>query len=62
MALVLDFGSLGKKALAAFGAAAADDIGPVLGRHACTESELALAAALGWLISPLAHDIERCFL
>ena len=47
---------------AAFGAAAADDIGPVLGRHACTESELALAAALGWLISPLAHDIERCFL
>jgi hypothetical protein len=62
MALVLDFGSLGKQALAAFGAAAANDVCPVLGSHACTKSELTLAATLGWLISPLAHDVERCFL
>ena len=62
VALVLDFGSLGKQALAAFSAAAADDVRSVLGGHACTESELTLAATLGWLISPLAHDVERCFL
>jgi len=59
MALILDFGSLGKKALAAFGTAAADDVCSVLGSHARTESELTLAATLGWLISPFAHDVER---
>ena len=62
VALVVHFGALGKEALAAFGATAAKDVLAVLGGHACTESELALAATLGWLISPLAHDVERCFL
>lgn len=56
VALVLDFRSLGKKALATLGAATGENGAAILGCHAGTESELVFAAALGRLIGPLAHN------
>jgi hypothetical protein len=56
VALVLNFSTLRKKALATFGATATKDIATILGGHAGTEAELILAATLGRLIGPLAHN------
>lgn len=44
--LVLNFGTLRKKALATFSTTSAEDSSTVFGSHTCTESELTLAAAL----------------
>lgn len=46
MTLVLNFRALGKKAFAALCATTTKNGSSVLGCHACTESELTLAAAL----------------
>ncbi len=57
--LVLDFNALGKQTLAALGATTTKNSCTVLGGHAGTESELTLAAALGRLISSLAHNVKK---
>ena len=57
VALVMNLHTLGQKTLAPFGATAGEDGAAVLGGHAGTEAELALAAALGRLVCSLAHNI-----
>ena len=54
--LVLNFCTLGQQALTPLGAAACEDGAAILGGHACAETELALAAALGRLVCSLAHS------
>ena len=56
VALVLNLNALGQKALAALGTTTGEDGTTILGSHACAETELALAAALGRLVCSLAHD------
>jgi hypothetical protein len=51
VALEVDFCTLWKEALAALLAAAAKTIATGLGAHACTETVLAFADSLGWLVS-----------
>ncbi len=58
VALVMNLHTLGQKTLAPFGATAGEDGAAVLGGHAGTEAELALAAALGRLVCSLAHNID----
>ena len=58
VALVLDFSSFWKETLAAFSATTTKNSCAVFSSHTCTESELALAAALRWLVSPLAHNVK----
>lgn len=53
---VLKFSTLGQQALAPLGSAAIDDGATIFGSHTGTEAELALAAALGRLVSAFAHD------
>ncbi len=60
--LILDFYALGKQTLATLGTTTTNDISTVLGGHAGTESELTLAAALGRLISSLAHNVKKVLL
>ena len=55
VALVLNLNALGQKALAALGTTTGEDGTTILGSHACAETELALAAALGRLVCSLAH-------
>ena len=55
VARVLKLNTLGDEALAAFLAAAADDVTAGVGRHAGAETELGFAGALGGLISAFAH-------
>lgn len=55
VALVVDFRTFWKKALATLLAAAAKCIASGLGAHAGTETVLALADSLGWLVSTF-HD------
>ena len=54
---VLNLHALGNKALAAFLAAAANDIASGFGGHACPEAELVFPCALGWLIGAFAHGV-----
>ncbi len=63
VALVMHFGSLGQKALAAFGTTAGEDGTTALRRHAGAEPKLALTATLGRLVCSLAHNLVmlRCF-
>ncbi len=60
VAFVVHFCALWQQALAAFSAAACQQGAPVLGGHACAESELALAAAFGRLVCSLAHSFYVC--
>ena len=57
VALVVDLHTLGQKALAALSTTTGEDGTTILGSHACAETELALAAALGRLVCSLAHDV-----
>lgn len=50
--VVLKFCSLGNQALAAFAAAALNQVAPSLGSHTGTESVLILTSALRWLVGP----------
>jgi hypothetical protein len=53
-----NFNTLRNQALAAFLAAAAQEISPSLGCHAGAEAELLFAGALGGLIGAFAHDVR----
>jgi hypothetical protein len=55
VALVLQLGTLGDEAFAAFLAAAAENVATGLGGHAGTETELVLAGAFGRLEGAFAH-------
>ena len=54
---VLELNALRNEPLAAFLAAAADDVATGFGGHACPEAELVFPRALGWLISAFAHGV-----
>ena len=54
---VLDLNALRHKALAAFLAAAADDVAAGFGGHTSPEAELVFPCALGWLIGAFAHGV-----
>ena len=54
---ILNFNTLGNKALATFLAAAANDVATGFGGHAGPEAELVFPCALGWLISAFAHGL-----
>ncbi len=54
--LVVNLCTLGQQTLTPLGAAACEDCATILGGHACAETELALAAALGRLVCSLAHS------
>ncbi len=56
VALIMNLSTLGQKTLPTFGTTAAENGAAVFRGHAGTESKLALAAALGRLISSLAHN------
>lgn len=56
VAFVVHFCALWQQALAAFSAATCQQGASVLGSHACTEPELALATAFGRLVCSLAHS------
>jgi hypothetical protein len=55
VAAVLNLYTLRNKALAAFLAAAADDVAAGFSGHACSKAELVFSCALGWLVSTFAH-------
>ena len=61
VALVVNLHTLGQKTLATLGATAGEDSTTVLGSHAGTETELALAAALRRLVCSLAHNLVFMF-
>ena len=61
VALVVNLHTLGQKALAALGTTTGEDGTTILGSHACAETELALAAALGRLVCSLAHNLVSMF-
>lgn len=58
VALEVDLGTLGEKALTALLAAAAECVASGLGAHARAEAVLAFAGALGWLIGAF-HGLKR---
>lgn len=51
VALEVNFSTLGKKAFASFSATFAKDIAACFGAHAGSETVLAFADTLGWLVS-----------
>ena len=54
---VLELNALWNQALAAFLAAAAENVAAGLGGHAGPEAELVFPCALGWLIGAFAHGV-----
>ena len=56
VALVLNFSTLRKKALTALSTTTTQNFASILGSHTGTETKLVLAATLGRLIGPLAHN------
>ena len=58
VALEVNFSTLRKKALAALAAAVLKNVTACFGCHACAESVLTFAGALGWLVS-MFHCLKK---
>lgn len=56
VALVMDLNAHWHEALAATGAATAQDVATVFGLHTGAETKLAFPGTLGWLVGPLGHN------